>query len=153
MVKLRMLSAVLVLFSTLAGADSSVRFPGQPVLECIETCQRFDGGGDCQYRTSCVFSGDCVSAKSCARFDSYGACKDERTRKICGIPSCPGVPQPLPQFPIGCEEVCQKRNSYGDCVYTSRCEIRDRCVHLTTCERFDSYGEACVSEQAQHACY
>jgi hypothetical protein len=147
-------ASLFVLFSVLLG--SPVRAAAQnpaPVLECTESCRRFANDSSCAYRSSCRFEGNCVTARTCASFDFFGGCGDERETKTCAVPVCPGYPVPAPQFPITCETRCQKRDSYGQCLYTTACEINGRCMKLTDCEKFDSFGEKCLSERVVQSCF
>jgi len=125
----------------------------QPVLECTENCRRFNNEGTCEYRSECRFDGDCVSFKTCGSFDFFGGCSDERVTKTCAVPACPGYPIPSPQFPITCESRCQKRDAFGKCIYTTGCEIQGRCMTQTDCEKFDTFGEKCLSERLVRSCY
>ena len=125
----------------------------EPILQCTETCQQFAFNGSCSYRTRCDISAECMTLTTCAQFDSRGRCLDERVQKLCALPVCPGYPVPAPSFPISCDSECQKRDSFGKCVYFSRCEIQGRCMHQTECERFDTFDKKCISEKTQHTCY
>jgi hypothetical protein len=146
---------LLVVLSSLLNlsARAHAQVPIFPVLECMESCQRFERDGTCKHRSSCLKQGDCMTATTCESFDFFGVCKDERVTKTCAVASCPGYPVPAPQFPISCESACQKRNSHGDCVYSTSCEITGRCVQITDCERFNTFGDTCLSERIVHACY
>lgn len=155
---MKLLLALLVAsLSTFLATSGSANLPGTPgpipVLQCTEGCQKFDYTGDCTFRTTCLQQGDCMSLTACAHFDYTGACTDTKITQNCAIPACPGYPIPLPQFPITCETGCQKRDVRGDCVYTTRCEIIGRCTHRTECERFNNFGDECLSERVQHSCY
>ncbi|NBT36182.1 MAG: hypothetical protein EBT03_11740 [Betaproteobacteria bacterium] len=142
-----------ILSAPLAGADFPTNPVPAPVLQCTEGCQKFDYTGACTYRTTCLQQGDCMSLTSCARFDFSGACTDSRVTQTCAVAGCPGYPLPAPQFPITCESGCQKRDVHGDCIYTARCEIIGRCIHRTDCERFNNFGDECLSERVLHSCY
>ncbi len=145
------MAAISVLFSLAAGAAEQA--PGNPVLQCAELCKRFEQDGTCTSRSTCLKQGDCMTATSCEGFDFFGACNDERVVKTCAVAACPGYPVPAPQFPISCQTSCQKRNSFGDCIYTTSCEIQGRCVQVTDCEKFNSFGDTCLSERVLHTCY
>jgi len=149
--KLALLASLIFL-----GAFSSQISHGA-ILECIESCQRFDFDGTCTYRTQCQITsgpaGDCMTTATCAQFDFDGKCRDEVIKKVCAVPACPQYPVPAPQFPIACESQCQKRDITGNCVYFTGCEIQGRCMHQTECQRFDAFNQNCLSEKIQHTCY
>lgn len=146
----RLMLTLLLLSAPLASAKAPVL---PPVLECTETCQQFAFNGSCNYRTSCLLAGDCMTSRTCAQFDYRGTCMDEAFQKTCAVATCPGVPAAPPQFPIRCEIRCQKRDPYGNCLYTTDCDIQGRCIRLTDCERFDTFGTTCISERTTQSCY
>ncbi len=145
------LLALLSVLNPILRANAQV--PMFPVLECTESCRRFEMDGTCSHRSTCLKVGDCMTATTCESFDFFGACRDERVTKTCAVAACPGYPIPAPQFPISCQSSCQKRNTQGDCIYTTSCEITGRCVQVTDCERFNTFGDTCLSERVIHSCY
>lgn len=146
----KMLLALVLSCASLMASHPAI---AEPILQCTEICQQFAFNGSCNYRTSCTLSGDCMTSKTCAQFDYRGLCLDEAIQKTCAVATCPGVPATPPQFPITCEIRCQKRDSFGRCLYTTGCEIQGRCIRLTDCERFDNFGKTCLSERIIQTCY
>ena len=144
---------VLSLSINAVAALPVVQLPGIPVLQCTDGCQKFDFTGACTYHTNCQKDADCMTFTQCARFDFTGACTDESATRSCAVAACPGYPVPSPQFPITCQTQCQKRDISGNCIYTTGCQIDGRCTHETRCERFNNFGDQCVSETTTHTCY
>lgn len=60
-----------------------------------------------------------------------------------------GTNQPLPT----CEERCQYFDNFNNsCFYQTRCEYSGSCLKYTSCEKFDTHENLCMSEKMLWTC-